>query len=84
MESTQGKMKKPFDCQVEKHVFLPCDQVLALLPIVTSPFQATLSVPYSVVKKVSDQNYGIATPNRKSSMQICHVNLLKPYYSHVH
>lgn len=61
-------------------MFLPGDQVLALLPIVTSSFQATFSGPYSVVKKLADQNYLIATPDRRSSTQLCHVNLLKPYY----
>ena len=39
LESSQCKMKKLFDRQVENCVFLPGDQVLALLPNVTSPFQ---------------------------------------------
>lgn len=81
LTSAQGKMKKLYDRQVEKRVFLPGDQVFALLPIVSSPFQAKFSGPYSVVKKVSDQNYVIATPNLRSSTQLCHINLLKPYYS---
>lgn len=81
LSSAQGKMKKLYDRKVEDRVFLPGDQVLALLPIVTSPFQAKFSGPYSVLKKVSDQNYVIATPNRRSSTQLCHVNLLKPYHA---
>lgn len=32
---------------------------------------------------MSDQNYLIATPDRRSSTQLCHVNLLKPYYVRV-
>lgn len=40
LSSAQGKMKKLYDRKVEDRVFLPGDQVLALLPIVTSPFQA--------------------------------------------
>ena len=42
LESAHSKMKKLFDRQVENHFFLPGDQVLALLPIVTSPFQAKI------------------------------------------
>ena len=67
--SAQDRMKKLYDCQVGNHVFLPGDQVLALLPIVTSPFQCSVkfSGPYSVEKVLSDQNYLIATPNRRAS-----------------
>ena len=47
-----------------------------------SPFHAKFGGPYEVLKKVSDENYLIATPNRRKSSQLCHVNLLKPYYGH--
>ncbi|KAG1955416.1 hypothetical protein F2P79_008498 [Pimephales promelas] len=30
---------------------------------------------------MSELNYVIATPGRRKSTQLCHVNLLKPYYS---
>lgn len=46
-----------------------------------SPLQAKFLGPYSVVKKVSEQDYVISTPNRKKSTQLCHVNLLKLYHS---
>lgn len=36
-----------------------------------------------MVKKLSDQNYLIATSDRRSSTQLCHANLLKPYYVRV-
>lgn len=76
-------MKKLYDRHVEDRVFAPGDRELALLPIVTSPFQAKFSGPYSVLMKVSDQNYVIATADRRSYTQLCHVNLLKPYHAHV-
>lgn len=76
-------MKKLYDRHVEDRVFAPGDRVLALLPIVTSPFQAKPSGPYSVLMKVSDQNYVIATADRRSYTQLCHVNLLKPYHARV-
>ncbi len=53
------------------------------MPVVGLPFQAKYSVPYTVTDKVSDLNYLIATPGRKKSKQLCHVNLLKPYYNRV-
>lgn len=77
LASAQDKMKKLYGRGVEDCDFLPGDQVLALLPIVTSPFQAKFSGPYSVVEKVSDQKYVIATPSRRSSTQLCHVNFAK-------
>lgn len=80
LASAQSKMKKLYDRQVEKHVFLIGDQVLALLPIISSPFQAKFGGPYSVVKKVSELNYVIATPDHRSPTQLCHINWLKPYH----
>lgn len=37
------------------------------------------SGPYSIMKKVSDYNYVISTPERRQKTRLCHVNLLKPY-----
>ena len=56
------------------------DQVLALLPIAGSPFQAKHSGPYTVVRQCSDENYKLATPDRRKKHQLCHINLLKAYY----
>lgn len=55
--------------------------MLALLPLVSSPFQAKFVGPYSVLGKVSDQNYILSTRDRKKATQLCHINLLKPYFS---
>lgn len=63
-------------------VFCPGDQVLALLPLPASLFCAKFSGPYMVVHQVSDQNYLISTPEQKRCTQLCHVNLLKLFYSH--
>ena len=38
--------------------------------------------PYTVVKRVSDQNYFISTPGRRKSVKLFHVNQLKPFYAH--
>lgn len=76
----QNKMKQLYDRGAERRDFHVGDQVLALLPVVTSPFQAKYVGPYKIKEKISDHNYIIATPERRKSTQLCHVNLLKPFY----
>lgn len=58
-------MKKQYDQWAEACQFCPGDRVLALLPIVDSPFQAKYSGPFSVARQVSDLIYLIATPGRR-------------------
>lgn len=81
LESVQGKIKSWFDQHKEHHTFSPADQALSLFPIVSSPFHAKFVEPYMVMKQVSDQSYINSTSEQRKSMQLCHVNLLKPYYS---
>lgn len=81
LAASQAKMKKKYDRRVEVREFSTGDRVLALCPLVSSPFQAKFSGPYTVVKRVSDQNYLISTPGRRKPEKLFHVNLLKPYYA---
>lgn len=81
LSSAQDKMKRLYDRRAVRRVFSQGDKVLALLPMVGSPFQAKFLGPYTVVKQLSEQNYLVATPERRKHHQLCHVNLLKPYYS---
>lgn len=80
LEVAQEKMKTRYDQKAESRGFSPGDQVLLLKPLVTSPFQAKYSGPFVVKEKVSDLNYLLHTPGRRKSTQLCHINLLKPYY----
>ncbi|XP_054882238.1 uncharacterized protein LOC129356701 [Poeciliopsis prolifica] len=73
LSSAQEKMKCLYDKKAEHRVFLSGDQVLALLPVVTSPFQAKFSGPHTVLKRLSDQNYLIATPERRKKQQTVHL-----------
>lgn len=59
---SQRRMKELYDHRTEHHEFNPGDQVLALMPIVGSPFQAKYAGPYTITEKVSDLNYIVATP----------------------
>ena len=76
----QVKMKRSYDRRAERREFSPDDQVLALLPIVTSPFQAKFSDPHTVVEKSSDENDVISNPNWRKPNQLCHVKLLNPCF----
>lgn len=70
-------MKATFDRRAEQRQFSPGDQVLALLPVVGSPFQARFCGPFTVEKQVSEHDYLISLPKNKT--KLCHINLLKPY-----
>ena len=82
LASSQKKMKKRYDRRAELRELSVGDRVLALCPLVSSPFQAKFMGPYTVVKRVSDQNYLLSTPGRRKSVKLFHVNLLKPYHAY--
>ena len=46
---SQSKMKRRYNHWTELREFSPGDRVLALCPMVSSPFQAKFSGPYNVV-----------------------------------
>lgn len=78
---SQTKMKRLYDHRSEHHEYSLADQVLLLMPIVGSSFQAMFSGPYAVAEKVSDLNYLVSMPGRRKAKRLFHINLLKPYYS---
>lgn len=57
-------MKTWYDQKARARSFKPGDQVLILLPVPSSVFQARFSGPYTVEKKISDLNYVIVTPDK--------------------
>lgn len=81
LSAAQDKMKQRYDRKAEARVFNPGDQVVALLPIPGSSLTAKYSGPFTIKRKVSETNYLLSTPERRRSTQLCHINLLKPYYS---
>lgn len=80
---SQGKMQRLFDRKVKFREFQVGDQVLAVLPVLTSPFQARFMGPYTIAKCFSNNNYLLNTPDRRKKLQVCHINLLKPYMTPV-
>ncbi|KAL2103191.1 hypothetical protein ACEWY4_000059 [Coilia grayii] len=77
---SQCKMQRLFNRKAVARCFEKGDQVLALLPVISSPFQARFAGPYTIVKCLSDRNYLLLTPDRKKRVQVCHANLLKRYF----
>ncbi|KAF7648009.1 hypothetical protein LDENG_00163430, partial [Lucifuga dentata] len=73
-------MKTRFDRKAVVRQFYPGDQVLVLLPVPGSALTARFLGPYVVDRKVSDTDYVILTPERRRKTQLCHVNMLKPYF----
>lgn len=61
----QNKQKIWYDRKARSRHFNPDDEVLLLLPVQGLPLSAKFAGPYIFVKKVSDVNYVIATPDRR-------------------
>ena len=80
LQESQSKMKVWYDRKAKSRCFKPGDRVLVLFPVVGNPLQAKYSGPYKVVKKISDTNYLVKTPDRRKETQVCHINMLKAYH----
>ena len=80
LQESQSKMKVWYDRKAKSRCFEPGDRVLVLFPVVGNPLQAKYSGPYKVVKKISDTNYLVKTPDRRKGTQVCHINMLKAYH----
>ena len=80
LQESQSKMKVWYDRKAKSRWFEPGDRVLVLFPVVGNPLQAKYSGPYKVVKKISDTNYLVKTPDRRKETQVCHINMLKAYH----
>ena len=80
LKSSQTKMKMRYDLTAKERKFNPGEKVLVLLPIIGNTLQARYHGPYLVEKRISDLNYIIQTPDRRKQRQLCHINMLKPYF----
>ena len=78
---SQESMKQHYDLKSVRRSFQPGDQVLVFLPNERNSLKAKYAGPYNVLKRLSDLNYIISTPDRRKTSRLVHINLLKPYYS---
>lgn len=83
LQASQRKMKSWYDKKAKTRSFAPGDKVLVFLPLPGSSLQARYSGPYTVLRKVNDLDYVIATPDRRKGSRLCHINMLKEYCSRV-
>ena len=70
-------MNAHFDTKAKVRDFKRGDKVHAFIPVPGSPLQAKYHGPYTITKKISEQNYIIDTPDRRKNTQNIHINLLK-------
>ena len=73
-------MKISYDLTTKEREFNPGDKVLVLLPIIGNPLQARYHGPHVIEKRISNLNYIIQTSDRSKQRQLCHINMLKPYF----
>lgn len=69
-------MKTWYDKSAKTQTLKPGDKALILLPVLGSALQAQFSGPYDVLEKVSDQDYIVATPDRRRGTRLCHINMM--------
>ncbi|KAF7640769.1 hypothetical protein LDENG_00015390 [Lucifuga dentata] len=81
LSKSQTNMKRQYDRSAVSRHFQVGDKVLVLLPIPGSALSARFSGPFEVREKLSDTDYIISTPERRRKTRVCHINMLKPYYS---
>ncbi len=54
-------------------------EVLVLLPVPGSVFNAKFSGPYVIEQKLTDTDYVVNTPDHHHKKRVCHIILLKCY-----
>ena len=81
LQIAQEKMKENFDLKTKKRTFEVGQSVLVLLPLPNQQLKASFSGPYQILKKLSETDYVVSTPDRRKKQQICHINMIKPYFS---
>ena len=77
----QQGMKRHFDKKALPRSFQAGDLVLVLLPIPGSSMSARFSGPYTIDRSLSETDYVVRTPDRRRKTRVCHINMLKKYYT---
>ncbi|XP_069163371.1 uncharacterized protein [Procambarus clarkii] len=79
LESTQRTIKSRYDRRTKQREFQVGDLVLVCTPTITGSLSARFVGPYPVVKKVTNLNYLLSTPDRRKKETLVHVNMIKKY-----
>ncbi|XP_069177597.1 uncharacterized protein [Procambarus clarkii] len=79
LENTQKAIKSRYDRRTKQREFQVGDLVLVCTPTITGSLSARFVGPYPVVKKVTNLNYLLSTPDRRKKETLVHVNMIKKY-----
>ncbi|XP_069160812.1 uncharacterized protein [Procambarus clarkii] len=79
LENTQKTSKSRYDRRTKQREFQVGDLVLVCTPTITGSLSARFVGPYPVVKKVTNLNYLLSTPDRRKKETLVHVNMIKKY-----
>ena len=77
----QDKMKSNYDKKGMDRSFKVGDKVLVFLPEGPGKFESKWQGPYTIVRKEDELNYEIDMPDKRKSLRLIHVNMIKKYYN---
>ncbi|XP_068208702.1 uncharacterized protein [Palaemon carinicauda] len=80
LTTSQTKVKTHYDRKSQVRNFEAGEQVLVLLPI-PGQFRAQFVGPAVVKKKLNYVDYLVEIPGRRKKYQLCHINIMKKYFS---
>jgi serine protease inhibitor ecotin len=79
----KSKSKEWYDRCAKVVDFEVGQQVLLFLPLIGKPLEAKYAGPYVVLDKLGPVDYLVATPDRRKSKRVVHVNLMRKYESRI-
>ena len=78
-EAFKDKTKAAYDEKAQERHFEPGDMVLCHTPGLTGKLHSIWAGPYEVTAKISDTNYKLAVPDKRSHTEVVHINRLKEW-----
>ena len=70
----RAKTKAAYDEKAQERHFEPGDMVLCHTPGLTGKLHSIWTGPYEVTAKISDINYKLAVPDKRSQTEVVHIN----------
>ena len=71
LKTVQSEMKRRYDRNTVHRNFQDGDKVLVLLPLSGHPLKARFYGPYEIIRRVSDLDYILRTPDRRKKKHSC-------------